>query len=34
LPRTRIVEILQAFADRGLTLEPLFTRSDLPIDDA
>ena len=24
----------QAFADRGLTLEPLFTRSDLPIDDA
>jgi len=22
----------QAFADRGLTLEPLFTRSDLPID--
>ncbi len=24
----------QAFADRGLTLEPLFTRGDLPIDDA
>ena len=25
---------IKAFADRGLTLEPLFTRGDLPIDEA